>query len=114
MTLAKTMPGISSSRYSREIDVELMTFVERYATNLTRWDLLLYFGKNPDASDNVEFIANRLGRFPNMVLKELDDLTYLGILCTRQNGHGMKYELAPLQGLRRTITRLAKRYIREK
>ena len=110
MTLAKTMQGISTRQYSKEIDIELMAFIERYATNLTRWDVLIYFGKNPDASENVDTLAGRVGRRPNVVVKELDDLTYLGILCTRQNGHGMQYELAPLREMRRTVARLAKHY----
>ena len=105
--LAKTMQPLSVSNYSKEIDIDLMTFVERYATNLTRWDVLIYFGRNPEASDSVDMIARKVGRRPTVVVKELDDLTYLGILCTRQNGHGMLYELAPLKDMRRIITRLA-------
>jgi DNA-binding MarR family transcriptional regulator len=85
-----------------------MTFVERYATNLTRWDVLVYFGRNPDASENVEMISRRVGRRPNVVVKELDDLAYLGILCSQKNGHGLLYELAPVNDMRRIVTRLVR------
>jgi DNA-binding MarR family transcriptional regulator len=104
------MQGITAPLYSKEIDLDLMTFVERYATNLTRWDVLVYFGKHPEASENVESIARHVGRRAGVVVKELDDLTYLGILAAQQNGHGMVYELARRQELQRTVVRLAQYY----
>ncbi len=102
--------GQASSSISHEIDVELLTFVERYATNLTRWDLLLYFGQNPTRSDNVGEIAKCIGRLPPSVEKELDDLAYLGVLRTRLNGKGKLYALTRAPDMRRTVLRLARHY----
>ncbi len=102
--------GQASSHPYHEIDVELLTFVERYATNLARWDLLLYFGQNPTRSDNAVGIARCVGRLPPSIQKELDDLAYLGILRTRANGEGKLYALTRAPHMRRAVLRLARHY----
>jgi len=94
---------------AQEVDVELLTFVERYATNLARWDVLVFFGRNPAARDNALGIAQQIGRRAHIIEKELNDLVYLGILRARDLGGGMQYELARLPGTRRTVMRLARR-----
>jgi hypothetical protein len=94
---------------AQEVDVELLTFVERYATNLARWDVLVFFGRNPTARDNALGIAQQIGRRAHIIEKELNDLVYLGILRARDLGGGMQYELARLPGTRRTVMRLARR-----
>ena len=92
----------------QEIDLELFTFIERYATNLARWDLLVYFGQHPTAHDNALAIATQVGRNARMVQKELDDLVYLGILSAQPNGNGMCYGLVRSAATRRAIVRLAR------
>lgn len=94
--------------YSSEVDLELLTFVERYATNLARWDLLLYFGRNPDTCEDARGIARQIGRKPRLVAKELDDLVYLGVLHAFANGNGLTYQLAHSPVMRRTVVRLAR------
>lgn len=93
---------------SAEVDVELLTFVERYATNLTRWDLLVFFGQHPRAGDPVRRIAQRIGRSARGVEKELDDLAYLGILHARRNGKGRVYQLTRAPATRRMVKRFAR------
>jgi hypothetical protein len=95
---------------SNEIDIELLAFMERYATNLARWDLLLYFGRNPSARDTAHGIARQVGRRTRIIRKELDDLTLLGILHTHENGRGMLYSLTRSPKTRRAITRFAQRH----
>jgi len=92
---------------TQEIDLELFTFIERYATNLARWDLLVYFGQHPTARDNAPAIAQHVGRNARLVQKELDDLVYLGILSTQRNGDGMRYGLVRAPATRRAVVRLA-------
>ncbi len=94
--------------YSNEIDVELLTFIERYATNLTRWDLLVFFGENPSTRDNASEIAQNVGRRTRTIQKELDDLVYLGILDAHQNADGNLYELTRLPETRRAVVRFAR------
>lgn len=101
---------IFSSMPTQEIDVELFTFVERYATNLARWDLLVYFGKHPSTNDNVSRIAQHVGRAPRLVKKELDDLTFLGILRANRNNGSVHYGLSRSPSTRRAVVRLARDY----
>jgi hypothetical protein len=93
---------------SHEIDVELFTFVERYATNLVRWDLLVFFGQNPLAYDGAPNIAQRVGRAVRTVQKELDDLVYLGVLRADCDNAMMRYGLAQSLATRRAVERLAR------
>jgi hypothetical protein len=112
MTVSRhSIRGNTTLKPSNEIDVELLAFMERYATNLARWDLLLFFGRNPSARDTALGIARQLGRRTRVVRKELDDLTFLGVLRTHENGYGMQYELARARKTRRTIVRFAQRHV---
>jgi len=95
---------------AHEIDVEVLTFVERYATNLARWDLLIFFGQNPSMCDGAPSIARQIGRRTHIIEKELDDLAYLGVLRARRNGKGMLYELARVPATLRTVVRFARRF----
>jgi DNA-binding MarR family transcriptional regulator len=92
----------------QEIDLELFTFIERYATSLARWDLLVYFGRHPTAHDNALEIAEQVGRNAHMVQKELDDLVYLGVLSAHRNGAGMRYGLVKSTATRHAVVRLAR------
>ncbi len=108
-TLSRFTPFRSPSDADfAEIDIELLTFIERYATNLTRWDLLAFFGQNPSASGNASEIAQRIGRGSRVTQKELDDLAYLGVLRAFQNGKGLLYELACPPETRCIVERFAR------
>jgi hypothetical protein len=93
---------------TREIDLELLTFIERYATTLARWDLLVYFGRHPTTRDNAESIAAQVRRNARMVQKDLDDLVYLGILRAQPNGAELDYGLVRSATTRRAVVRLAR------
>jgi hypothetical protein len=64
----------------REIDVALLVFIERYANDLLKWDLISLFARNPDLYDTPERVASRVGRNPRVVRPELGDLAMLGVL----------------------------------
>jgi hypothetical protein len=65
---------------SKEIDVDLLAFVERYANDLLKWDLISLFARNPGLYDTAESVAQRVGRNPRVVRSELSDLVMLGVL----------------------------------
>lgn len=65
---------------TKEVDVDFMVFVERYATDLLKWDILTFFGHNPDYSGTTSEIAQHLGRGSQSIRPELGDLALLGIL----------------------------------
>lgn len=106
MTVTEALPR-TASRGAAEIDLELFTFVERFATNNVRWDLILLFGNDPDAELTAEEIASRLRRGVFATTKELDDLTYLRVLVRRYTPQRTIYRLSKRAGVRRTAIRLA-------
>ena len=97
----------SSAHSSAEIDLELFTFVERYATTLVRWDLILFFGKNPDAGWTAVEVATHLRRSVSVATKELDDLTYLRVLVRQYTPERTTYRLTRRATVRRAAIRLA-------
>lgn len=110
MTISQILSVTSHCTLSHEIDVELFTFVERYATNLTRLDLLIYFGQHPSLHLNALEIAKRIGRATCSVQKELDDFCYLGILRANRNNGNSHYGLSRTSATRRAVTRLAREH----
>ena len=67
-------------RPTKEVDVEFLVFVERYATDLLKWDILSFFGRHPDFCGQTPEIAEQLGRSPQIIRPELGNLALLGIL----------------------------------
>ena len=90
-----------------EIDLELFTFVERYATTLFRWDLILFFGKSPDMEWTPAEVAQTLHRNLFALTKELDDLTYLRVLVRHYTPERVTYRLSRRTAIRRAAVRLA-------
>ncbi len=97
----------NTSQKPTEVDVELFTFVERYATSLIRWDLLLFFGNHPRRSVTAAELSQEMRRSVKATTKELDDLTYLRVLTRRYTPERVTYQLARNGPARRAITRLA-------
>lgn len=106
------MPVTEAATYTTvhgaaEIDLELFTFVERYATTLFRWDLILFFGKHPDTEWTPVEVAEKLHRNLPALTKELDDLTYLRVLVRHYTPERTTYRLSRRIGIRRAAVRLA-------
>lgn len=95
---------------TQEIDLELFTFIERYVTNLVRWDVLIFFGRHPAMHLEAHRVAQRIGRSPRLVQKELDDLVYLGIVRTYRNEDQVQYGLTRSTATRRAVIRMARDY----
>ncbi len=103
-TMTAAMPAAPSLA---EIDVELFTFIERYATNLVRWDLLLFFGNHPDSKMTAAELSKQFKRSLKATTKELEDMTYLRILTRRYTPEKVTYQLVRKGATRKAITRLA-------
>jgi hypothetical protein len=106
MALTSTHPARPAKK-SAEVDIELFTFVERYATNLVRWDLLLFFGKHPRRAVTPAELAQEVHRSLKATTKELDDLTYLHVLTRRYTPEKVTYRLTYRAPARRIVARLA-------
>ena len=93
---------------TKEVDVALLVFVERYATDLLKWDILTFFAHNPDFCAPAAKIAQRIGRTPHSIRPELGDLALLGILDQVQTQTNLPlYQLTQEPDLRRVILKFA-------
>jgi hypothetical protein len=95
---------------AKEVDVDFLVFVERYATDLLKWDILTFFGHNPDFNGSTEEIAQQIGRSSQSLRPELGDLALMGILQQIHNPDKPEviYQLAQDPDLKRMILKLAK------
>jgi hypothetical protein len=93
---------------AKEIDLDLFVFVERYATNLLKWDLLTFFGAYPDDEKTAEEIAGLLGRNYRAVRSELGDLVILGVLRQGGNNGNPAYQLTNDHILRGQVIKFAR------
>lgn len=93
---------------TKEVDVEFLVFVERYATDLLKWDILTFFADNPNISTPLSEIAQRIGRSIHALRPELGDLVLLGILdqIKASNGQAL-YQLTKESYLRRMTLKFA-------
>lgn len=88
-----------------EVDVELLAFAHRYATGPIKWDILVFFGENPYTQDTAEAIARRVGRRAPAVLRELYDLSLMGVLERRRLDGKVVFALSRSPRLRQTLRR---------
>ena len=95
---------------TKEVDVDFLVFVERYATDLLKWDILTFFGHNPDFSGSTEQLAHQVGRSSQSLRPELGDLALMGVLQQIHNPDKPEiiYQLTKDENLKRMILKLAK------
>ena len=96
----------------KEVDVEFLVFVERYATDLLKWDILTFFADNPVIRATDSEIAQRIGRTIHLLRPELGDLVLLGILDQiRAPDNQVAYQLTQEPYLRNMILKFADQLI---
>ena len=92
----------------KEVDVDFLVFVERYATDLLKWDILTFFGHSPDFQGTVSQIAQQIGRSSQTIRPELGDLALVGVLAyTQSDDEEVLYQLTQNPQLRRMTLKLA-------
>jgi hypothetical protein len=89
------------------VDLPLLAFKERIATNLIKCDLLDVFGKSPTGSYSPQEVAAMVRRRANAVAVELQDLSLLGVLQSEPHEDELHYRLTDEPDLRE----LAIRYV---
>lgn len=107
MLMPLTQTVSPTPRGAAEVDLELFTFVERYATTNFRLDLILWFGRNPNAALTSDEIAAQVRRKVIATTKELDDLTYLRVLVRHYTPERTTYRLTKRANVRHVAMRLA-------
>jgi hypothetical protein len=98
----------ASNQPGNEVDIELLVFVERYANDLLKWDLISYFARNPDLQDTADNVARGIGRDPRVVRSELGDLVILGVLERDQVDGDRVYHLTQHSDLRKLALKFAR------
>jgi hypothetical protein len=97
---------------TKEVDVDFLVFVERYATDLLKWDILTFFAHNPNYCAPASQIAQQIGRSAYSIQPELGDLALLGILEQRHGlGEQTLYQLTHKPHLRRVILKFASQFV---
>lgn len=92
----------------KNIDLDLLIFVERYVTSHLKWDILTYFGQHPNEKETVEDIAGKIGRHDRVVRPEIGDLAMLGVLKKTNNLHPPVYQLTNNFNLRTQVLKFAR------
>lgn len=92
----------------KEIDVGFLVFIERYATDLLKWDILTFFARHPDFCFSASKVANHIGRSVHSVCPELGDLVMLNILHQTKMPDGQTlYQLTDVSRLREKTLKFA-------
>ena len=91
----------------RVLDLDLLEFVQRYAGSRAKWDLVCLFAQNPHTEDTAPNIAARIGRNPQLVRREAEDLVLLGLLQSRPLAGDLIFSLLPEPCLQATLQRFA-------
>lgn len=93
---------------TKEVDIEFLVFVQRYATDLLKWDILTFFAHHPDSAVSLLQLAKQIGRTPYSIGPEVGDLEILGILEQRPAADGQPvYQLTQDPSLRRMTLKFA-------
>jgi hypothetical protein len=93
---------------SKEIDIAFLVFVERYAPNLLKWDIMAFFARNPNLAVTAVEISRQIGRPVQGVRPGLGDLVILGLLEPQCSANGQtRYLLTHDPPLRRLALKLA-------
>ncbi len=103
MTAVQTSNGPGN-----EVDIDLLVFIERYANDLLKWDLISFFAQNPDLCGSAENVARSVGRDPRVVRSELGDLAMLGVLEWENLDGDQSYQLTQHPGLRKLALKFAR------
>lgn len=91
-----------------EVDIDLLVFIERYANDLLKWDLISFFAQNPDLCGTAENVARSVGRDPRVVRSELGDLVMLEVLEWGNRHGNQTYQLTQRPDLRRLALKFAR------
>jgi hypothetical protein len=94
---------------TKDIDLDLLVFIERYATNFLRWDLLTYFGQHPDNKRTAQDIATYIGRSCQVIRPEIGELTVLGVLDQLSDHSQPLYQLTTNPSLRSQVLKFAQK-----
>lgn len=94
---------------NKEVDVDFLVFIERYATDLLKWDILTFFAQQPDITASATEVAELIGRQTQSVRPELGDLALMGVLEQRHINNRVVYQLTHEPRLRKAALKFINR-----
>jgi len=95
----------------KEVDIELLAFIERVGSSLLKLDLLSFFANNPYTRDTSSNIALRIGRDKESVALELYDLYLMGLLERERLDNTYVYHLSHDKKTRELATKAINKLI---
>jgi len=90
---------------SQELPPDMLAFVRGKMDSFVKWDVLRFLKENPNAADTEAGLALYVGRKPEVVGPQLEEMAEAGLLQVRQVGDMTVYSLTPDQATRDLITR---------
>lgn len=89
---------------TKEIDVDFLVFVERYASDLLTWDIITFFAHHPDKVVSGNELADLIGHNGQLVRQQLGDLRLVKVLQTAgSSDKGQLYRLTDEARVRKTV-----------
>jgi hypothetical protein len=67
-------------------ETEILEFVDAYIDSFIVWDIILFYHHNPDATESIASLANRLGRADTDVKGCVGDLVKRDVLTANDGG----------------------------
>ena len=95
----------------KEVDIELLAFIERVGDSLLKLDLLNFFANNPYTRDTSGNIALRVGRDKESVALELYDLYLMGLLERERLDNTYVYHLSRDKKTRELAAKAARKLV---
>jgi len=94
-----------TGRVFRDMDPDLLAFLNQYIDTFIKWDLLRFFYNNPHTIDTVDNIARYAGRDEETVHQELVSLAAKGLLEETKMGEMVVYALTADPQIRKLLSR---------
>ena len=113
MTLI-SYPPTCNDQGREALDLDLLTFIRRFANGELRWHIVACLALNPDAWLEARELASRLGRRYTLIEAELEDLALLGLLEVEDAGGKPRYRARRDPTLRQMLQRFRSQLIEER
>jgi hypothetical protein len=89
-----------------EMDPRVLEFIKQHVTTFTRWDMLKFLYENPNTQDTANNLARYVGRSPDVISQEAQEMAEEGIFRAVTQGRHTVYLLTDDPDVRRLIANL--------
>ena len=89
-----------------EMDPRLLEFIKAHVVTFTRWEIMRFLYENQETQDSLENLARYIGRAPDLVRSEADQMVAAQILTPTQRGDAQVYALTEDRQIRSVIAAL--------